>query len=65
MADDIAEKIEESALGPARVRSDGTEVEQHPIKDLIEADRYATQKTANVKGKVGFRIQLFVPPGVT
>ena len=33
--------IEENAMGPKKASGDAGSVEQHPIADQIEADRYA------------------------
>jgi hypothetical protein len=58
----IAKSIEENALGPKSVESDGQKVEQHSIADLIEADRYLNSKKAMKKG-IGVKISKLVPPG--
>ena len=46
MPDDIADKIETTAEGPRRVRTDAGEVEAHPLPDQIEADKYLRAKAA-------------------
>ncbi len=58
MADEIVSKIGENALGPKRVRGDSGEIEQHPIKDQIEADRYTRSRSAMKKG-LGFTLRKF------
>lgn len=40
-ADDIADAVAESAAGPKRVKVNGREVEQHLLKDQIEAAKHA------------------------
>ena len=40
MPDDLEESIKENAEGPKRAKGDSSEVEQHALKDQIEADRY-------------------------
>lgn len=59
------EAIESAALAPKRVAVDGQVVEEHSIKDLIEADRYLARKTSQAAAPVGFgiRVQRMVPPG--
>ena len=56
MADELQQSIEQNATEPKRVRGDSGEVEQHSLKDQIEADRYLASKKA-VQGKgMGVRI---------
>jgi len=59
----IEKSIEENALGPKSVESDGQKVEQHSIADLIEADRYLNSKKAMKKKGLGIKISKLVPPG--
>ena len=40
MATDLGDDIATSAQSPKRVRGDEGEVEQQPLSELIEADRY-------------------------
>jgi len=64
MADEILDKIQESALGPKRVRGDSGEVDQHPLKDLIEADKYERSKAAaSGNSKKGWKLAKMIPPG--
>ena len=56
MTDELQQSIEQNATEPKRVRGDSGEVEQHSLKDQIEADRYlASKKAAQGKG-MGVRI---------
>jgi hypothetical protein len=55
MTDEIKNTIEQNAAEPKRVRGDSGEVEQHSLKDQIEADRYLASKKAASKG-FGVRI---------
>ncbi len=58
-----ADALREAARQPAKASVDGQSVEQHPLKDQIEADRYlASKKAAKAKG-LGIRISQAVPPG--
>ena len=62
VAEDLTNKIKENAEGPKRARGDSGEVEQHDLKDQIEADRYLSSKEA-AKKKLGVRMTKVIPPG--
>ena len=67
MADepDLTDTIQTSAEGPAKVVSDGLEVDSQPIPDLIEADRYLKGEAAMKGGGSGWnclRPARVVPP---
>lgn len=67
MSDSIRQQLETAAVQPARVRTDAGEVEQHDLKQLIEADKYlsaqaaATPSAANRRR--GLRFNRLIPPG--
>lgn len=66
MPDTIEEQIEDSALKPKRARGDMGEVEQHPLKDQIAADKYLLNKERFTPGsgnKVKIPTMRIVPPG--
>jgi hypothetical protein len=63
MADDLDETIEQNAKGPAKASGDAGSVEQHPLPDQIEADRYLASKDAAQKPQRGLRFNKLVPPG--
>lgn len=63
MAEDLKDKIKENAEGPKRARGDSGEVEQHGLKDQIEADRYLNSKKAAKSKGLGIRTSKLVPPG--
>ncbi len=63
MADDLDDTIRENAQGPAKASGDSGSMEQHPLKDQIEADRYLLSKKASRKKSLGLRISKIVPPG--
>lgn len=65
MADDLKDKIKENAEGPKRARGDSGEIEQHDLKDQIEADRYLASKEAVRKKGLGIRMSKLVPPGAS
>jgi hypothetical protein len=62
MADELQDAIKENAQGPKRAQGDAGSVEQHDLKDQIEADRYLASKEASKKG-LGVRMTKVVPPG--
>ena len=64
MAEDLDSTIRNNANGPRRARGDSGEMEQHNLKDQIEADRYLNSKQA-VKNGLGVRISKLVPPGAS
>ena len=64
MATDLEHNIRENAQGPKRAQGDSGSVEQHGLKDQIEADRYLSSKEAAKKG-LGVRMTKVVPPGAT
>ena len=63
MPSDTRTAIRDSAEGPRRVRGDEGEVEQHSLKEQIEADRYLDGQTATARTSLGLRFRKFKPPG--
>ncbi len=43
---ELEQAIRDNASQPAKAAVDGQSVEQHPLKDQIEADRYLASKDA-------------------
>ncbi len=64
MADELDDTIRQNAQGPAKAASDAGSVEQHPLPDQIEADRYLASKKAAQEKKRGLKLNKLVPPGV-
>ncbi len=62
MAEELTDAICENAAGPKKAQGDSGSVEQHDLKDQIEADRYLASKEAAKKG-LGVRMTKVVPPG--
>lgn len=62
VAETVQDAIKENAQGPKRAQGDAGSVEQHDLKDQIEADRYLASKEAAQKG-LGVRMTKVVPPG--
>jgi hypothetical protein len=48
---------------PPKVSVNGQSVEQHPLKDQIDADRYLASKAAERKPGLGIKFAKIVPPG--
>ena len=67
MPDDIADKLEQAAQNPRRVRTDAGEVEAHSLADVIEADKYLASRQAVDAGTNrthrGLRFNVLKPPG--
>lgn len=55
---DISDSIDDLAVKPKSVTVDGQTVTQHPLGDLIEADKYLAAKRASA-GK-GFKLSTIV-----
>ena len=62
MPDELDNTIRENASGPAKASGDSGSMEQHPLSEQIEADRYLASKQAMRKGP-GFRMTKLSPPG--
>ncbi len=60
---EIDQLIKDNAVGPKSAESDGHKVEQHSIKEQIEADRYLNSKKAMKKKNWGLKIGKMIPPG--
>ena len=63
MPDDLDNTIRENAQGPAKASGDSGSMEQHSLKDQIEADRYLNSKQAAKQKRRGLRFSRLVPPG--
>ena len=59
----IADKIEETAKGPARVSVDGTSVDAQSIDDQITAEKYLAAKSATSKNHMGLSFRQLTPGG--
>ena len=59
----LNQTIRDNAAQPAKASVDGQSVEQHPLKDQIEADRYLASKDAARKPGLGIKFAKIVPPG--
>jgi len=61
----LDQSIADNAAGPAKVSVDGQSVDQHPLRDQIEADRYLESKKASRKRGLGIRLVRLSPPGAS
>lgn len=59
----LEDKINEVASGPAKASGDAGSVEQQPLQDLIEADKYLAQKNAGKSSGLGIKRVQLIPPG--
>ena len=60
----VEEAIDAAARGLVSSSTEGDQsVQYHSIKDLIEADRYLSAKTAAGKKHFGLRFTKLIPPG--
>jgi hypothetical protein len=60
---DLSDSIEVNAQKPAQVSGDAGSVQQHPLPDQIEADRYLAAKNSLKTPRRGLRFNQLVPPG--
>ena len=63
MDDDLDRTIQDNAAGPRKAAGDSGSVEQHPLRDQVEADRYLSSKKAARSKGLGVKISKLVPPG--
>ena len=61
----IRDAIRDNALGPKKVTGDAGSVEQHPLKDQIEAERFLASKEAMKRPGLGIRLTKLMPDGTT
>ncbi len=60
---DLDQTIRDNASGPAKASNETGSVEQHPLRDQIEADRYLASKDAATNPRKALRFSKLVPPG--
>jgi len=63
MPEELEQAIKDNAAGPAKASVDGQSVEQHSLRDQIEADRYLAGKEATRKKGLGVKLVKLEPPG--
>lgn len=62
---DLGPVISDAAQKPASASGDGQSVTQHPLPNLIEADRYVKGQQAATRRRRGLRFSKIEPPGAT
>ena len=60
---DLIDTIVENAEGPKKAQGDSGSVEQHPIPDQIELDRYKRAIDAQQTNSGGLKFRKLSPPG--
>ena len=63
MPEDLTDQITENASGPKAAKGDALSVEQHSLRDQIQADRYLASKKAARATGLGLRTSQILPPG--
>jgi len=63
MSDTLENAIEENATGPKKASGDAGSVEQHSLKDLIEADKHLAAKKASAAKGLGIKLAKISPGG--
>ncbi len=64
MAENLDNTIRDNAAGPKRASGDAGSVDQHSLKDQIDADKYLAGKAAAAKNPAkAFTRAKIVPPG--
>jgi hypothetical protein len=60
---DLETTITTVAAEPKEAAADGVSAKQHPLPDLIAADRYLAGKTARADPRTAMKLCRIVPPG--
>lgn len=58
----LEQAIRDNAAGPKRAQGDAGSVEQHALRDQIDADRYLASKQAAARPSRAIRLTRLVPP---
>jgi hypothetical protein len=61
----LRDTIRDNAMGPKKVTGDAGSVEQHSLRDQIEAERFLASKEATKRPGLGIRFTKLVPDGTT
>ena len=61
----VADQIAENLAGPKRVEGDAGSVEQHSLRDQIDAARFLAAQKAAQRGLRGLLMQRISPDGTT
>jgi len=63
MSESLESDIATAAVSPKSASVDGNSVNQHPLGDQIEADKYLAAKRNATAKRVGIRFAKLKPPG--
>lgn len=63
MAEDLSNSIQTNASGPKKASGDAGSVEQHPLADQIQADKYLESKKASRTPGLGIKLAKISPGG--
>lgn len=58
---DLSSNIEDNATGPKSVTVDGNNVQQHSLKEQMEADEYLANKQNNSRSALPIRMAKLKP----
>ena len=61
--DDLSQAIRDAANAPKKTQVKSTTVEEHPLPDLIAAERHLANKEAARRNHRGIRFSKIIPPG--
>lgn len=61
--DNIEDAISLVAKSPKMTKVKGTEIEEHDLGQMIQADNHIASKTAGNRNHMGLRFSQIVPPG--
>jgi len=63
VADDLEDTIAERALTPAQAHGDSGGTTEHPLPDLVVADKHLAARRASANPAASLRMYRLVPPG--
>ena len=63
MSESVDKSIKQNAAGPRKVTGDSGSVEQHNLRDQINADRYLESKRASRSKGLGIKLARIRPGG--
>ena len=63
MADDLSDAIRENAAGPHSASGDAGSMQQHPLPDVIDADKHLGAKKAMGSKNLGLVRVKVIPSG--
>jgi hypothetical protein len=61
----LADLLQKRAADPRQFEADGQRIGERSLSELIEADKYLSQKARATGGKTAFRVQKVIPAGLS